>query len=78
MPTDGKIADETFEEVAEIYKRAFSCLHIVETSGCKRDPISEIHRTSLMFSRILGHSYKKGLLDEKTLNELLIDMGSTP
>lgn len=70
-------ANKSSQHVNEIYKRVFSSMHVIETSGYKCDPRIEMHQISLMFSRILGHSCKKGFLNEKTFDELLMDIEPT-
>lgn len=74
MFTSKKPAGASGLAVNDIYKRAFSCLHVVEQYSDERDPGEEVHETSLMFSCMLGHLHKKGPLDAKTLHNLLVEI----
>lgn len=74
MPSDKKMIDPSKKDVNEMYNRAFSCLHVVDQYGDRAERKFEMHRVSLVFSRMFGHLYKNGFLDAKTFQKFLMDM----
>jgi hypothetical protein len=82
MPNKEEVEGKTYKEVDEINKRVFYCLRSAPgeeqpkpmTPELKAKIMEfEVHHTSVLLSLIVEHLSKKGLLDGKTLDEMLIE-----
>jgi hypothetical protein len=80
MPTRDEILEtKTYKEIKEISNRVYTCLHVspknnITENKTLQDVIMENHRLKTMLSSLIKHLYNNGSIDEKTFDDILIDV----